>query len=91
MARAGVDSVSQAVLRVLRKRTSGMVPETLLSEVLALNLGITDVDVKRAVWHLIARHRVALSSQQLLVPITRQALGHSSRVKKARFPLQRSR
>jgi len=90
MAQVGFDRVSRAVLGVLRKRANGMAPEKLVAGVLALNPHFTDLDVKRAVWHLIARHQVSLSSHQLLMPAKRSQRGRLPGANKRRLPLQRS-
>jgi hypothetical protein len=61
--RGRVDGV---ILRVLKKRRQHLTTSKVVSIVLEQNRKFSDVDVKRAVWRMIAARRVELSPDQFL-------------------------
>ena len=66
MAHGSVNSAHQAILGVLRSR-GAMTPNELVTAVVGSKTDLSDVDVKRVVWHMIADHQLELSADQLLV------------------------
>jgi hypothetical protein len=78
-----------AVLRILKRHTSGMHPDQLVTAVSKLS-GVSARDAKRAIWQLIARREIDFSSKQMLLPMTRD-LRSGSRTNGTRLARHRSR
>jgi RNA:NAD 2'-phosphotransferase (TPT1/KptA family) len=64
--RAALGQVDNLILRVLREHREQMTTSRLVSIVLEHTGKFSDVDIKRAVWRMIAARQVELSSDQFL-------------------------
>lgn len=91
MTHAGVKAPYRAILTALRENAGPMTPEDLITAVVRSNPGVTDLDVKRTIWELIAQQELGFSSRQLIFRPLRLVSSGANGRKIARRRPQRSK